>query len=347
LNADGSVVVLFEIWWQQELDLTEFVGFLVNSWEFFSLLALAGLGFFLFLLVFGWFKERNLRKSSQAVITREFGAEKNPKFPLFLGQLTRWDSAVSRSMQKGPGSGLVRAWLESGWGQGVLDLFGLLVGITLAGFFLVFSLSGRILLGLFVSAALAGGLMVGISYRAAFQRRRIEDQFPDLVERLADSLQAGYTLPQAVHFIGPNLLEPSSTEMIRVSRKIKIGVSPSAALLELYQKHPFEDLKLLIEILKLHQKVGGDIVKMIRELAAVVRERIELEKDVRSLTAQGRLSALVITLLVPVSLVILAFFPGYIEVLFQTTAGNLVLMTAVILDGIGALIVRRLIRVEV
>lgn len=327
--------------------MAEFLRQVLNSWEFFSLLALAGVGVGLIQIASGWLEERNLKKGSQAVVTGEAGAVKNPQLKIVLDHIRRWDDAVHRRLQKGPGSRLIRAWLESGWGWGTLDLIGLLGGIGLGSFFLVFTLSGRILLGLFGSAALAVGLIAGIFYRAAFQRRRIEDQFPDLVERLADSLQAGYTLPQAIHFIGPNLLEPSSTEMIRVSRKLRIGVSPSAALRDLYQRHPFEDLKLLIEMLKLHQKVGGDIVKMIRELAAVVRDRIELERDVRALTAQGRLSALVITLLVPVSLVILAFFPGYIEVLFQTTPGNLVLMTAVFLDGLGALIVHRLIRIEV
>lgn len=327
--------------------MAEFIAQVVHSWEIFSLLALTGMGVGLFQIASGWLEERNLKKGSQAVVTGESGAEKNPELQIILHHIRRWDNAVLQSLQKGPGSWLIRAWLESGWGRGTLDLFGLLGGTGLGSFFLVFTLSGRILLGLFGSAALAVGLIAGISYRAAFQRRRIEDQFPDLMERLADSLQAGYTLSQAIHFIGPNLLEPSSTEMIRVSRKLRIGVSPTAAMRDLYQRHPFEDLKLLIEMLKLHQKVGGDIVKMIRELAGVVRDRIELEKDVRSLTAQGRLSALVITLLVPVSLVILAFFPGYIEVLFQTTPGNLVLMTAVILDGLGALIVHRLIRIEV
>ena len=317
------------------------------SWEFLFILALTGSGMSFFLVGSNFLAVRSLKRRS----LERFKGVSDPGwkagFQKALALKTNLDDSLSRILEKGIGAGLVRIWLESGLGEGPLSLLAVFGGVILGGFYLTYALTERTLLGVFSGVALAAGVISVISYRAAFQRRRFEDQFPDLVERLADSLQAGYTLPQAVHFVGPNLLEPSSAEMIRVGRMLSFGVPLAEALRGLHSRHPSEDLKLLIEILKLHQKVGGDIVKMIRELAAVVRERSELEKDIRTLTAQGRLSAVVITLLVPVSLVILAFFPGYIDVLFQTTPGNLVLMTAVILDGLGALIVRKLIQVEV
>lgn len=75
-------------------------------------------------------------------------------------------------------------------------------------------------------------------------------------------------------------------------------------------------------------------------------DRATLENEVRTLTAQGRLSAIVIALLGPVSLALLSFFPGYLDVLWQTDMGNLVLVTAGVLQIIGAAIVSHLIRVE-
>jgi len=89
------------------------------------------------------------------------------------------------------------------------------------------------------------------------------------------------------------------------------------------------------------------MIEMIREIAELVRQRVELEKEIRTLTSQGRLSAVVIALLVPVSLGILSIFPGYTDVLFETTIGNLILISAGVLEVIGALIVSRLIRIEV
>jgi tight adherence protein B len=82
-------------------------------------------------------------------------------------------------------------------------------------------------------------------------------------------------------------------------------------------------------------------------MAELVRRRVELQNEVKTLTAQGRLSAVVIALLVPVSLGLLSLFPGYTDVLFNTTIGNLVLIVAGILEIIGAAIVARLIRIEV
>ncbi|RLC99462.1 MAG: hypothetical protein DRI65_17215 [Chloroflexota bacterium] len=102
-----------------------------------------------------------------------------------------------------------------------------------------------------------------------------------------------------------------------------------------------------MEGITLQRQTGGDMIEMVREIAELVRQRVELEKEIRTLTSQGRLSAVVIALLVPVSLGILSIFPGYTDVLFETTIGNLILISAGVLEVIGALIVSRLIRIEV
>jgi tight adherence protein B len=104
---------------------------------------------------------------------------------------------------------------------------------------------------------------------------------------------------------------------------------------------------VLVEGLTLQRQVGGNMAAMMREMADLVRSRGELENEVRTMTAQGRLSAVVIALLVPVSLILLSLFPGYTDVLFKTTIGNLVLVAAGMLELLGAVIVARLVRIEV
>lgn len=85
---------------------------------------------------------------------------------------------------------------------------------------------------------------------------------------------------------------------------------------------------------------------LMRELAGFMRSRVTLENEVRTLTAQGRLSAIVIALLVPFSVGLLSFFPGYVDILFQTDIGNMVLVAAGILELIGTGIILRVIRLE-
>ncbi len=244
------------------------------------------------------------------------------------------------------GRALMSYWGNAGFGAHPAILLAVLLITVIGGYLLGFLSTHSMLLGFFGAFLSLIALAVLTFSRARLHRRRFSDQFPDVLDRLADSLQAGFSLPQAIDFVIPNLFEPSASEMAQVSAQIALGFSVDNALSELYERRPSEDVRLLVEGLTLQRQVGGDMPAMMREMASFVRGRVELENEVRTLTSQGRLSAIVIALLVPVSIGVLSMFPGYTDVLFQTTAGNLVLIVAGILELIGAAIVARLVRIE-
>jgi len=248
---------------------------------------------------------------------------------------------------EGLGKILLGWWRDAGLGSQPLLLIISLLGSTASGFMLGLLLSGRSLLSVFTASLFLLGVLTAMYSRARTHRRLFQDQFPGVLDRLADSLQAGFSLAQAFAFVVPNLSQPSSTEMQRISNQITMGFSVDQALRGLYARHSNEDVRLLVEGLTLQRQVGGNMSAMMRDMADVVRKRVELENEVRTMTAQGRLSAVVIALLVPVSLGLLSTFPGYIDVLFHSTIGNLVLIAAGVLELIGAVIVARLIRIEV
>ena len=254
---------------------------------------------------------------------------------------------IRRGFHKGLGGVLLRLWQDAGFGSQPLPLLLLMIGITSFGILLGYLASISYLLSGFISFLLLVGFFTLLYSRARLRRQLFQDQFPGVLDRLADSLQAGFSLPQAIDFVIPSLAQPSSMEMSRISAQIQMGFTVEQALAELYQRRPNEDVRLLVEGLTLQRQVGGNMAAMMREMADMIRKRVELGNEVRTLTAQGRLSAIVIALLVPVSLGLLSMFPGYTDVLFNTTIGNLVLITAGILEMIGAVIVIRLIRIEV
>jgi tight adherence protein B len=251
------------------------------------------------------------------------------------GSQKRWDGLI------------LGWWVDSGFGSEPLSLIFAVFFIIGVGVVLGILLNTTAILSSFATFTLLIGFFVLIYSRARFQRQLFQDQFPGVLDRLADSLQAGFSLPQAIEFVIPNLSQPSSGEMGKISDQIRMGFTVDQALRELYQRRPSEDVRILVEGLTLQRQVGGNMAAMMREMAEMVRGRVELENEVRTMTAQGRLSAVVIALLVPVSLGLLSLFPGYTDVLFQTTVGNLVLIAAGILELIGGAIVIRLIRIEV
>ena len=250
-------------------------------------------------------------------------------------------------INKCPGQILYGWWQDAEFGSQPLPFLGLLIGIIGIGSTAGYFSFGSALLCVYFSVLLLLGFFVLLYYRAKAHRQLFQDQFPGVLGHLADSLQAGFSLLQAIEFMAPNLPEPSSSDITRVFTQIQLGYSVEQALTALYQRHPNDDTRLLVEGITLQRQTGGDMIEMIREIAGLVRQRVELEKEIRTLTSQGRLSAVVIALLVPVSLGILSIFPGYTDVLFETTVGNLILISAGVLEVIGALIVSRLIRIEV
>jgi tight adherence protein B len=293
-------------------------------------------------------RARQLRLAYRQRLQEREGLAQPPGWRNKLDSLVQaLNQGLNTLFQKGVASITLGWWLDSGAGKGPLSyLIALLtvigVGVILGQAFLETSvLRGFILILLLV------GFFSLLYSRARLQRQLFQDQFPAVLERLADSLQAGFSLPQAIEFVVPNLSEPSSGEMARIADQIRLGYTVDQALLDLYKRRPSEDVRVLVEGLTLQRQVGGNMSSMMREMADLVRSRVELENEVRTMTAQGRLSAVVIALLVPVSLGLLSLFPGYTEVLFNTTIGNLVLVVAGILELLGAVLVARLVRIEV
>lgn len=249
--------------------------------------------------------------------------------------------------QEGPGKNLLRMGIDAGFVSDPATMTGFLLLSGGSGFGLFYLLTRRLPFSFLFGLIVETGWLIWMMIKAGNNRRGFREQFPDLLERLADSLGAGLSVSQAVEFVIPNLSDPWAEEMDRIARQLKLGLTLDQALEGLLSRRPTDDVRLFREGIMLQQQVGGNLVQMMQDMAGVVRERLELEKEVATLTAQGRLSAVIITLLVPVSLGILAFFPGYIDVLFRTSIGNLVLIAAVVMDMMGGIIVSRLIRIEV
>jgi tight adherence protein B len=304
--------------------------------------------FFCFLPLVEVLRANQLRKAWRRRLEEREGLAQPPGWRYALDPVIQsLNAGLNQVFQRGLAQTILGWWQDSGWGKGPLSFIVALLGTILAGALLGHYAVETLLIKTFIIFLLLTGFFTLLYFRARLQRQMFQDQFPAVLDRLADSLQAGFSLPQAIAFVVPNLSQPSSGEMSRIAGQIQLGYTVEEALQELYARRPSEDVRVLVEGLTLQRQVGGNMAAMMREMADLVRSRVELENEVRTMTAQGRLSAVVIALLVPVSLILLSLFPGYTDVLFKTTIGNLVLVAAGMLELLGAVIVARLVRIEV
>jgi tight adherence protein B len=183
--------------------------------------------------------------------------------------------------------------------------------------------------------------------RAATGRRRFGEQLPQALDALAAGLAAGLSFPQAVAYARVELPEPMAEALAGLSRRMALGHPVESALKGLLEKHPEESLALVVDGIVLQRQFGGDMVAMLEDTAGLLRERVEWEREVLAITAQGRLSGAVIAGLVPVSAgILLVSNPRYIDVLFDTLLGQVLLVFALILQLAGWAIISRLVRIR-
>lgn len=244
------------------------------------------------------------------------------------------------------GRRLANQWVDSGLGKKPSRYIVLLILAALSGGLLGARIGGPVL-----SMALAMAAPVfpwqWVARRAEAGRRLFGEQLPHTLDVLASGLAAGLSFQQAIEYTAAETTAPVSGALARLARWMALGHSTEESLRHLLETIPEESLALAIEGIELQRQVGGDLVSMLEGTAALLRERVELEREVRAVTAQGRLSGVVIAALVPVSAgILLSANPRYIDVLFDSLIGQLLLAFAVALQLAGWAVISRLMRVR-
>ena len=261
-------------------------------------------------------------------------------------QLLEVQRAVNRwLMGMPPFARLGRDWRDAGFGSAVWVPVLLLALTCWAGWIIGARIAGP-LLGLALGSSLPLAPRASIASRAESARRRFGDQMPGVLDSLASGLSAGLSFQQSVGHAADELPAPAGSGMRRLANRLALGFSVEEALASLLETYPEESLAMVVDGINLQRKFGGDLVRLLSDTAARLRERIELEQEVRAVTAQGRLSGWVLAGLVPVSAgILLVSNPSYIDVLFDTWVGQALLVFCLVLQLAGWAVISRLVRV--
>lgn len=178
-------------------------------------------------------------------------------------------------------------------------------------------------------------------------KRKIIQQLPLFVQALSGALQAGYSFHQALIFIETQLPRPLRDFVQKINRDAQLQIPLEEALHDFAQKIDHPDVTFLVESLLLQITSGGDMVYLLNRVHILLEENKKLERDRRSFTAQGKLSAIIVTGLWPVSLVFfLLFAPEQARLLLHTFMGNILLGISVVLEVLGFLWISNIIRIR-
>lgn len=212
----------------------------------------------------------------------------------------------------------------------------------MAAFLLVSVLTIRAgLLVMVVLSGLAGIAAFGIprlllKILLHFRRRRFLEQFPDTIGMLNNAIKAGLSFMQALEMVAHEVPEPAATELQIFCRDRMTGKTLDAALDRLVQRVPLVDVKIFVMVVKLANRMGGNITEALSRLAETIRNRFMLEKKVRALTSEARMQAIVVCALPFFMFVAFAFLaPEMMLPLTQSWMGVFILSIVVILELVG------------
>lgn len=177
---------------------------------------------------------------------------------------------------------------------------------------------------------------------------KLNAQLPEALMNISNSLKAGFGLLQALSAAAEQLSHPISTELGRTIHEMNIGSSAEEALLGLSERADSYDLDIVVTAILVQRTVGGNLGEILDTVADTMRERIRIRGEIQTLTAQQKLTGLVIGLL-PIGLGILfqIMSPGYISPLFTTLTGQLLIGAAIVMEVIGLLVIQRILKIEV
>lgn len=182
------------------------------------------------------------------------------------------------------------------------------------------------------------------------QRRllRFESQLLDAIVLVANSLRAGHSFMQAIELVSRETPPPLSLEFGRVLRENLVGIPVEEALLNLTERVESKDLELVVTGMLIQRQVGGNLAEVLDSIAKTIEKRIKMRAKIRALTAQGRMSAWVVSLL-PFALGFFVFgmHPEFGRIMLDESLGIAMLAVGGIMMLLGILLIRRVVNIDV
>jgi tight adherence protein B len=224
---------------------------------------------------------------------------------------------------------------------------------VLAGLFflapLIFGLSFFVLF-LSVILGVVGYMLPAMWLRNKKRKRllRINQQLVDLLGLVSNSLKSGYGLMQSFEFASRQMEPPIALELRRMLREANLGLSAEDALNAMGERIDSKDLDMVLTAINIQRAVGGNLAEILDKVAFTMRERERIRGEIATLTAQQKMTGVVIGGL-PVFMfaIFMVLNPDYMSLLFTHFAGRLILATAIVLEILGYLSIRRIMAIEV
>ncbi|NNF27792.1 MAG: type II secretion system F family protein [Gemmatimonadetes bacterium] len=234
------------------------------------------------------------------------------------------------------GGGSLQAFLLTGLGMVFAFGFGALV--------LTSSLLAAVL------AAVFGGLLpyVIVRYRRKRRFRAFEEGLPEAIDLMTRAIRAGHPFTSGLGMVSDETKEPVAGEFQRLFDELRFGMPFEDAVLGMTDRLNLVDTRMFATAILIQREVGGNLAEILDNLAATIRSRFSIRRQLRVITAQGRLSGYILSVLpIAVGLGLWLISPDFMEPLLDSSVGHAMIVAAIVAQILGYLWIRRIVNIEI
>ena len=236
---------------------------------------------------------------------------------------------------------------QAGLRQSVGQLYVALLLVAAVGFAVAWLLHLPWMYCGLAALAAAAAVPVLLKVKKVQRQQQFVEQLPSGLELMANALRAGLGINSAMGLTAQEIPEPLGSEFSQLVAELNLGGGLETSLEHLVQRNPSNDVRLLAQAITIHKQVGGNLAEVLDNLDKTIRERFYLQRELKSMTIEQQLSAWVLGLLpAAMGIVIAILNPAYMSVLTKTKDGHFVLLVAVMLQIIGAIWLRAILKVD-
>lgn len=224
----------------------------------------------------------------------------------------------------------------------VVGTVSLLAGVL--GMLLTLHITYAVFISIVAAIVCFGYLNILISNR----KQAFSNQLGDVLSMMSNAMRSGFSFMQAMDLIAKEMKPPVSVEFFKAISEIQLGADTETALLNIGKRIESSDMDLVITAVLIQRQVGGNLAQILDTIAATINERIKMKREIKTLTAQGRLSSWVLAAL-PLAVAGLASVmnPQYLNPFFDEPVGRICLAGAIISELIGFWIIRKIVDIDV
>ncbi len=238
--------------------------------------------------------------------------------------------------------------LRAGWLLRPSELIAIIAGTGMLGALIGLGASQRWLVAVLGAGIGAAIPWVMLKTRQSLRAKALTAQIPEAMDMLASALRSGFSFLRGLQLIASQMHPPISEEFFRVVEEVQFGASVSDALDNLFDRTQDYDLELVVSAVQTQLEIGGNLAEILDNISGMIRERVKLSGEIAAATTEGRMSAgVLLALPFGIAFAMSVTNPGYMDPLFTTKLGTILLLIGGGLMGLGALVIKKLVTIDI